>query len=87
MLEFLDHVMGNMGFGVRQRNWIRECIFIANISILVNGLPFRQFGMKRELLQSCPLYLFLFNNASEALSSILRKVKSIGLCKRGEDWR
>ncbi|EOY21945.1 Uncharacterized protein TCM_014115 [Theobroma cacao] len=79
--NFLDHVMGFMGFGVKWRCWIKECISTAKISILVNGSPSRQFGMERGFRQGCPLSPLLFNIAGEAFSAMLCKVESIEICK------
>ncbi|EOY00968.1 Uncharacterized protein TCM_010873 [Theobroma cacao] len=79
--NFLDHVMGFIGFGVKWRCWIKDCIFTAKISILVNGSPSRQFNMERGLRQGCPFSPLLFNIAGEALSAMLCKVESIKICK------
>ncbi|KAK3199814.1 hypothetical protein Dsin_023229 [Dipteronia sinensis] len=46
---FLDEVLGCMGFGDRWRSWISECVSSPLMSILINGSPTPQFGIKRGL--------------------------------------
>ncbi|EOY08760.1 Uncharacterized protein TCM_023886 [Theobroma cacao] len=66
--KFLDLIMTKMGFGEKWKGWIKECISIASISVLVNGLPTRQFKLMRSLRQGCSLSPFLFNMVVKALS-------------------
>ncbi|GMJ02301.1 hypothetical protein HRI_003899300 [Hibiscus trionum] len=37
--NFLDFIMGKMGFGKKWRKWIQLCISTPSISILINGSP------------------------------------------------
>ena len=41
--NFLDHVLEIMGFSVKYRLWISQCVSTTSISILINGFPFRVF--------------------------------------------
>ncbi|KAK3189600.1 hypothetical protein Dsin_029161 [Dipteronia sinensis] len=51
------------------------------LSVLVNGSPSRQFGVRRGLLQGDPLSPFLFNVAVEGLSALFRKAEAMDLLK------
>ncbi|XP_071738709.1 uncharacterized protein [Rutidosis leptorrhynchoides] len=45
--EFLEEMMGFMGFGVKWRSWIASCLKSASISVLVNGSPTKEFKLGR----------------------------------------
>ena len=47
--EFLDQVMGRMGFGSRWMSWIKWCISTASFSVLINGSPTSFFQSSRGL--------------------------------------
>nr|GEY26698.1 RNA-directed DNA polymerase, eukaryota, reverse transcriptase zinc-binding domain protein [Tanacetum cinerariifolium] len=49
------------------RGWIRECLYSARTSILVNGSPTAKFYLKRGLRQGDPLSPFLFILVMEGL--------------------
>ncbi|XP_057719285.1 uncharacterized mitochondrial protein AtMg01250-like [Arachis stenosperma] len=49
-----------MGFGLKWRGWIQECVCLASMSILINGSPSKPFKMERGLRQGDPLSHFLF---------------------------
>ncbi|KAK1415652.1 hypothetical protein QVD17_31437 [Tagetes erecta] len=79
--EFLDMVMGQMGFPGMWRNWIKNCVTSARASILVNGSPSSEFGASRGLRQGDPLSPFLFTLVMEALSVSVRAACSSGIFK------
>ncbi|GMI65454.1 hypothetical protein HRI_000214700 [Hibiscus trionum] len=76
--SFLDLIMQKMGFSVRWRKWISECLSLALVSVLVNGKPSKAFSIKRGLRQGCPLSPLLFNLVGEALSLLLKKADAMG---------
>lgn len=54
--SFIDHISEVMGFGLKWRNWMNQCLTTASVSILVNGSPTSPFKMQRRLWQgiACP---------------------------------
>ena len=53
--EFLNQVMGRMGFGNRWLSWIKWCISTASFSVLFNGSPAGFFPSSKGLRQGDPL--------------------------------
>nr|GEW45742.1 hypothetical protein [Tanacetum cinerariifolium] len=49
--NYLDFILGRLGFGGTWHLWIRECRCSARTSILVNGSPTAEFSFKRGLRQ------------------------------------
>ncbi|CAM8943692.1 unnamed protein product [Rhodiola kirilowii] len=79
--DYLDQIQERMGFGVKWRKWISECISTVRLAVLVNGSPTEEFAMERGLRQGDPLSPFLFLIAAEGLSRLLSKQKKSGLSK------
>ncbi|GKU98552.1 hypothetical protein SLEP1_g11544 [Rubroshorea leprosula] len=69
--SFLDHMMQKMGFCVKWRLWIQECLRSSLVSILVNGSPSRQFKVSRGLRQGDPLSPLLFLIVAEGLNGLV----------------
>lgn len=70
--SFIDQLLDIMGFGVKWRGWIGQCLSTTSISILVNGSPTVPFKMERGLRQGDPLSPFLFILATEAFKQMMR---------------
>ncbi|GJY97792.1 RNA-directed DNA polymerase, eukaryota, reverse transcriptase zinc-binding domain protein [Tanacetum coccineum] len=79
--DFLDAVMGKMGFGAKWRSWISGCLHKAHSSILVNGSPTNEFELFKGLRQGDPLSSFLFILVMEGLHSLTCKAEELGLFK------
>jgi len=70
-----------MGFGIKWRIWIHQCISTASISVLINGSPSRPFKMGRGIRQGDPLSPFLFVLMAEVLNKMIQRAVSSGLFK------
>lgn len=71
--SFVDHMLDLLGFGLRWREWIKQCLTTALVSVLVNGSPTTPFKMERGLRQGDPLSPFLFVIAIEAYNQIMKR--------------
>ena len=71
--EFLNQVMGRMGFGSRWLSWIKWCISTASFSVLINGSPTGFFPSSKGLRQGDPLSPYLFVIGMEALSCLINR--------------
>ncbi|CAM8897570.1 unnamed protein product [Rhodiola kirilowii] len=79
--DYLDQIQQRMGFGIKWRKWISECISTHRLAVLINGSPSEEFSMERGLRQGDPLSPFLFLIAAEGLSRLLLKAKEVGSIK------
>ncbi|XP_071694365.1 uncharacterized protein [Rutidosis leptorrhynchoides] len=77
--EFLDDMMGFMGFGVKWGGWISSCLKTASISVLVNGSPTKEFRLGRGVRQGDPLSPFLFIIVAEGLNWLEKSAVSNSL--------
>ncbi|GKV41009.1 hypothetical protein SLEP1_g48590 [Rubroshorea leprosula] len=78
---FLDWMMNRMGFGMKWRKWMWECLSTTRISILINGSPTTEFPVSNGLRQGDPLSPFLFLLVAEGLSGLVKKAEAEGLLK------
>ncbi|GKF56992.1 putative RNA-directed DNA polymerase, eukaryota, reverse transcriptase zinc-binding domain protein, partial [Tanacetum coccineum] len=79
--DFLDSVMGKIGFGVKWHSWIQGCLRSARSSVLVNGSPTTEFELYKGLRQGDPLSPFLFILAMEGLHAFTWKAEELNLFK------
>ncbi|GJY77297.1 putative RNA-directed DNA polymerase, eukaryota, reverse transcriptase zinc-binding domain protein [Tanacetum coccineum] len=79
--EYLDEIMGKLGFGSKWRKWISGCLRNARASVLVNGSPTNEFEIQKGLRQGDPMSPFLFILAMEGLHALMCKAESVGLYK------
>jgi len=71
--KFLFYMMRRMGFHERWIRWIRGCLTLATMSILVNGSPTTEFKPQIGLRQGDPLAPLLFDLVAEGLTSLMRE--------------
>lgn len=67
------------GFSDKWRYWIRVCVFVGNLTMLVNGCPTQDIGIQKVLKQGDPLAHFLFLLVAMGLSGLIMKVVEYGL--------
>lgn len=77
--NFVYYMLIIFGFGETWRRWMHECISTTSFSVLVNGSPSKLFKGSRGIRQGDPLSPFLFMIVVEALSSLLVKVREMGV--------
>nr|GEV58872.1 G-type lectin S-receptor-like serine/threonine-protein kinase At1g34300 [Tanacetum cinerariifolium] len=77
--DFLDRIMGFLGFGCRWIGWIGGCLNSAKASVLINGSDSSDFSLHRGLRQGDPLSPFLFILVMEALHVAVEDAINVGL--------
>lgn len=70
-----------MGFGNKWRGWISGCLSSSRASVIVNGVPTKEFINTRAVRQGDPLYSFLFIITMEGLNVSLKLAKEKGIFK------
>jgi len=79
--DSMDMVMETMGFGIKWRRWISQCLSTASVSLIINGSPSKPFKMERGIRQGDPLSPFLFVLMAEVLNKMLQRAISSGMLK------
>jgi len=79
--EAMDLVMEAMGFGLKWRSWISQCLSTASISLIINGSPSKPFKMERGIRQGDPLSPFLFVLLAEVLNKMMHRAVNTGLLR------
>jgi hypothetical protein len=76
--EAILQVMEHMGFNQTCLRWIREILSSGTSSILLNGIPGKQFTYKRGVRQGDPLSPLLYVFGSDLLQSVINELMSQG---------
>lgn len=71
--QFLDYMLGRMGFGKKWRKCMRKCYGTAHFSMLVNSSTVENFHGSRGLRQGDHLSPFLFLIVAKAFGSLLTR--------------
>jgi hypothetical protein len=69
--ETMLQVMQQMGFNELWLRWIREILSTGTYSILLNGIPGKQFVCKRGIRQGNPLSPLLYLFGSDLLHTVV----------------
>ncbi|KAJ9550052.1 hypothetical protein OSB04_022595 [Centaurea solstitialis] len=77
--DFLWEVMAQMNFGRTWISWLKGFICTAQVSVLVNGSPTKQFSLEKGVRQGDPLSPYLFIIAMEGLIAAINEAKELGM--------
>ena len=72
MRDFIYYMLGRFGFCEKWISWIKACFESALVSVLINGIPSKEFIPKKGLRQWDPLAPFLFLIVIEGLVGVSR---------------
>lgn len=77
--KLLDYMLSRLGFNLDWRRWMKVCVALGSISVLVNGSPTADFSVKKGLRQGDPLAPFLFLVIVEGLAGLVRSAVDKGV--------
>ena len=72
-------MMKRLGFQCRWIRWINTCLKFALVSMLVNGIPTKEFRLPRRLRQENPLAPFLFLIVTKRLAGLVIEASRKGV--------
>jgi len=75
------------GFGTKWISWIKTCLQLSTVFVIVNGSPTHDFTPTRGLRQEDPLAPFLFLIVAEGLSGLVRQANNMNLLEVGMSKR
>lgn len=79
--NYLQSILRKVGFGPRRLRRLEACVFSSSMSVLVNGIPTKDFEVLMGLHQGNPLSPFLFAIDVECLTIIMKHDVANGLFK------
>jgi len=79
--NYLDDIMGFMGFDRKWRTMIYECLSSSRLSVLINGSPSKEFSVRRGLRQGDPIFPFLSDIATKGLSVLFQRASIENIIK------
>lgn len=71
--NFLDYMMGWMGFGRKWRHWMMMCIRSVSFLVLLNGSSEGYFSSTRGLRQGDPNFPYLFIKVTKGLFKMITR--------------
>jgi hypothetical protein len=80
--EAIIQVMRHMGFNDLWLKWIKEVLSTGTSSILLNGIPGKQFVCKRGVRQGDPLSPLLYLFGSDLLQTVVNDMVRQGIISR-----
>ena len=70
---FLFDMLRRLGFHDKWISWVKGCLVLSSVSVLINGSPTKEFKPSRGLRQGDPLAPFLFLVVVEGLAGLVRQ--------------
>lgn len=52
--NFRDYMLTKSGFSEKWMSWMRACVFVGNLAVMVNGYPNQEINIQRVLKQGNP---------------------------------
>ena len=80
---WLEKIMERMGFDVKWRSLMKQCITMVTYSLKINGVPSGSIIPTRGLRQGDPLSPYLFLICAEGLFALIKKSMENGLLHGG----
>jgi hypothetical protein len=80
--EAILQVMEHMGFNKLWLSWVKEILSTGTSSILLNGVPGKQFHCRRGVRQGDPLSPLLYIFGSDLLQYVVNELLRLGLIAR-----
>jgi len=78
----MHNMLGRLGFYSTWIKWIRGCMELATVSVLVNESPTEEFRPAKRLRQGDPLTPFLYILVAEGLAGLERQALKANLMHR-----
>lgn len=78
---FILEILRHKGSSDRWLQWIKSIVHTATTSILLNGIPGKQFKCRRGVKQGVPLSPLLFVLVADFLQNIVNKAWQLGILK------
>ena len=73
--DFIYYMFGRLGLCKKWIGWIKNCLEMSLVSVLVNGSPTIEFIPEKGLRQGDHLTTFIFLIMAEGLAGVVRQAK------------
>lgn len=77
--NFLDYMLTKFGFSEKWMSWMRACIFVGNLAVMINGCSNQEINIQMGLKQGNPQAPFLFLLVFGGLIGLVVRDEETGL--------